>query len=361
VIRGAGAAGWFPTRWRRLSGDGRIEGLDLARGMAVLGMLAAHLAEIPDVAWSDPQTWGGLVHGRSSILFATLAGVSIGLMTGGTRPLAGDMLRRARQRLAVRAGLLWLIGVALIATRVPVYVILPAYAILFLLALPFLTLRAGPLWCIVGALTLVTPFLYVWVSGLEMWNGSSGRILAWAIGWPYPFVVWIVFVLAGLAVARAGISRWGVQVALVTAGSGSAIIGYGLGELAPPSEWLAPVWTAQPHTSGVLEVIGSGGFALGLLGVCLLACRTPARWVVVPLRAVGSMPLTAYVGQLVVWAVVASLALDDVSDLTGMRELHPLAPFAIVTTVACTVWALMVGRGPLEWATDRVTRLAVRP
>ena len=65
------------------------------------------------------------------------------------------------------------------------------------------------------------------------------------------------------------------------------------------------VWTAEPHSSGLLEVIGSGGFALAVIGLCLLACRTVLTWIVLPLRAVGAMPLTAYTAQLVVWAIVA--------------------------------------------------------
>jgi hypothetical protein len=120
--------GWLASRWQRLSGPSRITGVDLARGLAVLGMFAAHLLWITEpFDWVDPGSWIAVVQGRSSILFATLAGVSIGLMTGGTQPLAAGPMRTARGRLAVRAGLLWVIGILLIATDVPVYVILPAY------------------------------------------------------------------------------------------------------------------------------------------------------------------------------------------------------------------------------------------
>ena len=70
---------------RRLDGPPRIPGLDLARGLAVIGMLAAHLFTLPEIDWTDPVTWGGIVGGRSSILFATLAGVSISIVTAGMR------------------------------------------------------------------------------------------------------------------------------------------------------------------------------------------------------------------------------------------------------------------------------------
>ena len=60
------------------------------------------------------------------------------------------------------------------------------------------------------------------------------------------------------------------------------------------------------------------------------------------------MPLTAYVGQLVAWALIAAAVLGDTGDLLGFRALQPFWPFVLVTLAACTAWALLLGRGPLE-------------
>lgn len=108
-------------------------------------------------------------------------------------------------------------------------------------------------------------------------------------------------------------------------------------------------------------MIGSGGFALAVLGVCLLLCRTALRWVVLPLRAVGAMPLTAYTLQLSVWALVAGLVLGDTGDLGGFRALAPFWPLALGTIAFATLWALLIGRGPMEWVVDRITRRLTRP
>ncbi|WP_371384042.1 DUF418 domain-containing protein, partial [Salmonella sp. M9-3] len=81
--------------------------------------------------------------------------------------------------------------------------------------------------------------------------------------------------------------------------------------VAEAGPYLSAVWTAEAHSSGLWEVIGSGGFAVAVIGLCLLVCRTPLRWVAIPLRAVGTMPLTAYVLQIVVWAVFAAVLLGD--------------------------------------------------
>ncbi|WP_344061725.1 DUF418 domain-containing protein [Microbacterium pumilum] len=350
-------------RWERLNGPHRIGGVDLARGLAVLGMFAAHLLWIEPLDFADSSTWVDIVNGRSSILFATLAGVSIGIVTGGRTPLTGHRLEVVRLRLVVRAGLLWLIGLLLIWSRVPVYVILPAYAILFLLALPFIVFGARALLLLAGTLAVVMPVIQVALDSLPLWSTPAGSDLSTLLGWHYPFTVWIAFVLAGLGVARAGILRARVQLWMLGAGALLAVIGYGLdavtgaGDAAEAISYWGAVWTSRAHSSGVLEVIGTGGFALAVIGACLLLCRTVLTWVVLPLRAVGAMPLTAYVAQLVVWAIVATAVLGDAGDLRGFRDLEPFWPLALWTIAACTAWALLVGRGPLEWVVDRLARL----
>ncbi len=337
--------------------------MDLARGLAVLGMFAAHLLTIEPFDASDPRTWIDVANGRSSILFATLAGVSIALVSGGAARLPHGALRTVRGRLAVRAIVLWLLGIALIATGVPVYVILPAYAILFLCALPLLALSARWLWLLAGTMAVVMPWLQPLLDELPVWSDPAGHDLALLLGWHYPFTLWIAFLVAGMAAGRSDLRRPRTQVALLAGGAVAAVAGYGTAALtgAPePDTWLAPVWTADAHSGGLLEVVGSGGFALAVIGACVLLCRTPLTWVALPLRAVGSMPLTAYVGQLVVWVVAASALLGDTGDLMGFRALEPLIPFVVTTLVACTAWALLLGRGPLERLLAWVSRLIVR-
>ena len=80
----------------------RITGLDLARGLAVLGMIGAHLDLTENLSWS-PSSWQALVYGRPAALFGVLAGVSIALLSGGTRPATGDDLVRGRMRVVGRA------------------------------------------------------------------------------------------------------------------------------------------------------------------------------------------------------------------------------------------------------------------
>ena len=75
---------------------GRVVGLDAARALALLGMMATHILVGVDAdGVTLPQQIAG---GRASALFAVLAEVSLALMTGGTTPredAAGSCCRPA--------------------------------------------------------------------------------------------------------------------------------------------------------------------------------------------------------------------------------------------------------------------------
>ncbi|WP_082509315.1 heparan-alpha-glucosaminide N-acetyltransferase domain-containing protein [Microbacterium sp. Leaf179] len=349
--------------WTRFDGPGRLIGVDLARGLAVLGMLAAHLLDTEDFVARDPSSWLDVVNGRSSILFAVLAGVSIALVTGGPRPLEGPRRARAAARLALRGALLWVIGMLLVFTGVPVYVILPAYALLFALSLPFLGMRPRGLFLTAGAVALVMPWIQPVLDAAPLWSGRFGEEISAALGWNYPFPVWIAFLLAGMGLGRLDLRLLPEQTLMLLSGGALMLAGYGLALVTEPAvaddRYLSTVLTAEDHSAGLWEVIGSGGFAIATIGLCLLLCRTPVRWLAIPLRAVGSIPLTAYVLQLVVWAFVALAVLGDTSDLWGIRALGLFGPLTLGLVVGCTAWALTVGRGPLEALIDAVVRFVV--
>ncbi|GAB3604330.1 DUF418 domain-containing protein [Microbacterium aureliae] len=354
----------------RLDGPGRVAGVDLARGLAVVGMLAAHLLVTDErVVLTDPATWDGVVNGNSSILFATLAGVSIGLTTGGATPLARDHRGAPQGRLLLRAAALWVIGVLLVFTGVPVFVILPAYAVLFALAVPLVGLTAPALWAISALTALVMPWVHAVLAAWPGWATPAGSDLSLLIGWHYPFEVWIGFVVAGLALARSDLARPRTLATAAVAGAAGAAAVFALDAatgaraLTPASEptLLARVWTAEPHSSGLLEVWASGALAIAVIAAAILVCRpggAVAR-VLLPLRAVGAMPLTAYMAQILVWAVASAL-LGVAGDLAGFRAFDPFWPLTIGLVAACTLWALFVGRGPLESLLARLSRAAVR-
>lgn len=342
-------------------------------------MFVAHVYTPDPVTGADPISWSWVFDGRSSILFATLAGVSLALMSGRTRPLDGVPALQARMRILVRALLIFVLGELLTKLGTPVAVILQVYAVLFVLALPFLRWSSRRLFVLAGVSATVMPFLTPLVAASLVWAqlGFVPLTEVFVTGM-YPGMIWFTFVILGLAVGRCTLDSRRVQLWLVAVGAAVATLAYALAAILTDSPfqetggagWVegdgprhfalpdlaAVARTAEPHSGGLAEVIGSGAFAMAVIGLCLLSSQG-GRWLrgtLAPLAAVGSMALTAYsVHLLALWQVG-----DAYSQETGLRL---LVPFVLTTLVACTLWRFFLGRGPLErlltWASWRAASI----
>lgn len=415
--------GLRPLRWWRESGrPPRIMGLDVARALAVLGMVGAHIGVTEAFEWGDPSTWLDLVHGRSSILFAVLAGVSIALMTGRTEPPAPERMPGIRLSLLGRGAAIFTIGVLLELLNTPIAVILTVYGILYVVAIPFLRWTAPRLLIAAAVLALAGPALLAVLKVVSL--GAYGPGLGLVVFGTYPITVWLAFVLAGMAIGRMRLLRLRTMVSLLVAGVIVSAAGYGLGALGigigaisgevgslsmtaedggstiggddlstgvspdeidfdgmlcdayggayvncyspqeqsgsaeesqsegwaafpqrlaeqePGRQLTAAFFDASPHSGGTAEILGSGGLAVAIIALCLLLSR-PLRWVLLPLAALGSMPLTAYSAHILAIVLIAGPG----GFLSGNGE---WAWFSIALIAGATLWAMFLGRGPLE-------------
>ena len=312
----------------------RLVGVDVARGVAVLGMMTAHVGPEPgagDRSWLADQALR-LADGRPSALFVVLAGVSLALMSGG--PVPTTPLTYARVRVLVRTVLLLVIGLGLVWLDTPVVVILPTYAVLFLLGVPALAWSRPVLVAAACAFALVGPIVRAELAGRV--PGQVGDAL---VGPYYPAVVWAAYLLAGLAVGRTDLRAARVRPALAGIGAGLLALGYGGGALAQD---LLPnhLTSTQPHASTTFEVAANTGVALLVLVGCLeLGDRVPR--LVAPVAAVGALALTAYVVHVVVIALVGP-------EVVYAPDTAAWLAFLAVTVLACWAWRTWLGRGPLE-------------
>ncbi len=343
----------------RLDATDRLAGVDLARGLAVIGMFAVHLTTLPDLEWSSPSTWAGAATGRSSILFAMLAGVSITLVGDPSRNRGAGSAGPNRM-LAARAAIIWAAGVLLLFLGLPVEVILPAYGVLFLIGIGLQHLRTSLLWATAVGLGVVAPFLLTAIDAVP-WPADGDTAIAGGrlIGWYFPFVLWAGFLAAGMAAGRVLTRRrTGDAALLVGVGALFVLLGDGVVGGIAADHGIAEMSSA-PHSSGVGEALGSGGFALVVIGLCTLVVATPLRAASLPLRAVGSMPLTAYTAHLLIWWVW--IAIRPVNDITEFRALHPFWPITVGVIIGCTAWAATIGRGPLEGLVFKLSLVVARP
>lgn len=362
----------------------RLTGVDAARGLALIGLIAVHILPEETEATGDP-TWSYLLFaGDSAALFALLAGVGLALSTGRARPHQGRQLAADRIGLAVRAALIACVGLLigyLMSEDAPANGILLFYGLFFLLAIPFLSLGPKPLFVSAGVFAVIAPLLILGLQDSLPDPPSSNPTFEHLLTEPtavlaqllltgaYPALAYMTYILAGMGLGRLDLRAKNVQARLAAIGAGLAIAAQstswvllyaaggfqhlvgsspGLDEEAlmqalifePDVDRLnSPWWLAvtTPHMNTPLSIAWSLGVGMTVLGVFLLVSRRIQGWLR-PLAAMGAMTLTLYSAHLVVLSF----------------ELHEDQPYLwftvqlVVAVLFALTWQTLVGQGPLE-------------
>ncbi|HEX5633636.1 MAG TPA: heparan-alpha-glucosaminide N-acetyltransferase domain-containing protein, partial [Gemmatimonadales bacterium] len=343
----------------------RISGVDTARGLALIGMFVAHVAE--PAASVDLTELIALADERPRLLFALTAGIGLGLLTGGTRPAVGEKWVLRRQ-IAIRALLLIALGVFVVAVFNPlVFVILDVYGVAFLLMRPLIFIPWRTAIAVGAVLLTVTPAIASMAERDPAWllvrDSGGGFVVDWFLTGAYPVIIWVPVMLIGLGLARADVAAPAVVRGYALGGVVAASVCLPVSRLLPGAASLgvddaAAAWGLPLRAS--LEAMGNVGVGLVIVAACvtLTALARPrvrrvAGAVLSPVTAMGAMPLTIYTAHLVVIAsskrVVDGFVTDDSWAL--------LVGLVIGSMVFAWLWQRFVGRGPLEaafrWASGR--------
>ncbi|MFD9963758.1 DUF418 domain-containing protein [Amycolatopsis sp. NPDC059020] len=384
---------------------GRLTGVDVARGLAVLGMYAVHIGP-------NPNDGGFAVlfkpfEGHSAALFAVLAGVSVALMSGGTRPKTGRSRTQVALRLATRAPLLVALGLLIAGLDTGYMVILAYYGASFLLAIPWLRFGARTLGIAAVVTALVAPLLsfvlrsqfrprdLIFFAPDASWSdftSSAGLMHAFVVlvlTGTFPALTLMAYIFAGMAIGRLNLASPRVSRRLFFGGSALATAGY-LGswlatdvlggmravyrslEPAATQAGMSPVeffrindtWIhgTPPTTTWAWELVPTGasytpfdllisiGIAAAVIGLCQLVMPWLGR-VLWPLADLGGRVLSAYVLHFVViWLIWDEP--ESGQDLFGVWH---FVEFCVVAVVAAVAWRKWIGRGPLEWLLNKLS------
>ena len=374
----------------------RIAAIDLARLVAIIGMMCSHLlTEFTVLPGSLVTT---MTHGFPSTLFAVVAGV-------GSAIAADRPSRRGRDREAAGAQLargltVALIGVALAAMPTFVAVVLVPLGVAIMVIAPLLRATTATLSAIAIGLAITGPLL---ISQIVEHQGMAerGPILRTIDGvlftGVYPVITWVVYLIVGLLIGRAVLAatrsgmRGGTN-ANTTASLGgrlavAGIVGIAVATItdaiyvarfagpALAAEIDAPVsitiemlrqsgygtphgggWDAiliaAPHTGTFLDIVRTVGGAAIVIGVLLAAVgsgsgRVMRSWPVRVLAAAGSAGLTIYVVHILTTVLLTALAEEGVIEWESW-DLPALA-FNLVVLLGLGVVLVVTGRrGPLE-------------
>lgn len=365
------------------SGRGRVLGVDAARGMALLGIFAVHLAPAYNEEADRATVSWVLFAGNASALFAVLAGLALALITGGPTPFTGLSMRRAKVKIATRGLLLTALGVALNMLDLPVFNILVYLAVMFMMAIPFVGMSRKTLLIMSVAMMVVLPLvrygLHVLIEGAgrypnpvpaDISTDTLGVLATLTITGAYPAFTWIAFVLLGLAIGRFGVQRSGSRLGLIVSGvlTSSVVTAVSLvlihrfngyshimsalpgatedevdefivfGPTGPlPTDGPGWLLAVSPHSNTPFALLIGAGFSRAAIGGFILLSR---HWsaLLKPLIDMGSMTTTMYVGHL----VFMLLAPDSVPG-TALFWLQALGALLFAT-----MWRVVWEQGPLE-------------
>ena len=376
-----------------LTSGRRVLGVDVARALALLGMMSVHIfpAFRPDGSLHPSYA---IAAGRSAALFAVLAGVGLALSTGGPKRYDEDRLRGSRAGVLARAGLLLGLGLLLGEVSSPPLVILAYYGLLFAVAIPFLGLPARALAVLAVFSAAVAPVLShlsrMHLDVAPVGDPGGREVLAQLlITGTYPVLPWTAYLFAGLALGRLDLRRRATALWLVAGGAALAVtakvvsstllkaaggadrlvasipadLGYaflrqnpsgrldaGLFGTTPTTDWR---WLliSSPHSSTTFDLVHTGATSAGMLGLCLLVTRHAPSWLYLPLVAAGSMTLTLYTAHVLALADGSPLLLTD-------DRLQLWLGHVVTVLVAATLWRTLLGRGPLEGLAAQFDRVA---
>ncbi|PQZ97742.1 hypothetical protein CQ010_15115 [Arthrobacter sp. MYb211] len=371
----------------------RLAGIDAARGLALLGMIAIHVLPASSEAFEPTLIWR-IAAGTSAALFALLAGVglSLGARTAGQSALE---LAGARAALATRAAFMLCLGLLLALIDMPAFIILGYYGVMFALAIPWVSRSAATLgFACLGFATLGTIFTWQLGASLPHLDGidpslttlftePGATLSALLFTGTYPAVPWMSYICAGMALGTLNLRSKDLQLRLLLTGLGlwlatwassalllgplggrSALIKSTEGWLSaaevdeslsfglPSGVPLDSAWwqvALAPHSNMLFETLNTLGVALLVFAVALMLGQRVA-WLLRPLGILGSMTLTLYTLHLLLLA-------------TGLGAQHPAISCSLQIGGAllfAVLWKNVSGlaQGPLEHLVGSLARNA---
>jgi len=350
----------------------RVDGVDAARGLALIGMFVAHVA--PAATSADLASLVAIADERPRLLFALTAGMGLAFISGGIRPIATGrgLLRR---QIAIRAVILIALGLLIAVTLHPlVFIILDVYGVAFLVMLPLLFVPARAALAAGIALLAVMPGLAELASTtdvvVQLQSGPFGIVADWFVSGAYPVVEWVPVMMIGLALVRFDLASPRVVSVAALTGAATAVVLLPLVALMPDGATTPFGDEVDPGVSALrtsLEALGNVGVGVVIVAGMLLltffarlSVRRAASAVLSPVIAMGAMPLTIYTLHLLVLAASIRVENGYYTDDSGELLLGLIAG----SMVFAWLWRRYLGRGPLErllrWASGRSRADAAR-
>ena len=348
----------------------RLQGLDLARALALVGMVVVNF----NIAMGVTDGFSLLdapveaLSGRAAATFVVLAGIGLSLMTARVRK-AGDRagFRVARNNLWRRAAVLFAFG----ALTTPIWPadILHFYGVYLLIAAPCLVLRSS--WLIGAMVALIVAFVIL-LFALDYEAGWNFETLDYHGMWTvtgafrhiffngfHPVVPWLAFVFFGVLIGRIEFTQAHVQKRMVAWGLGVTILAeltrYALVVATADTPELQPLFGSEPMPPTPLYMLSGGATATAVIGACLtISARQYTTLWMRALVHTGQLALTLYIAHVFIGLGTLE-ALGLLGDQSRALAITASGVFCVLACGAATLWRAHYSEGPAEWLMRRIT------
>ena len=349
----------------------RIVGYDLARAIALLGMVFVNVKyqmEAEDYG-TALQIWlSNLMDGRPAVTFVILAGAGLSLLSSCAGGNGGNHSAvKTYATILKRAVFLFLVGLAF--TRIWHADILHFYGIYFAVAVllikaPSRTLIILSVGAWIASLLFAFHFNFValpqadnvWAPEFWTRKGFFENLLFTGC---YPVFPWMVYFMAGMWLGRQNIADCRLQKKILLIGI-LAIVSSGtlswLFENVIVTEQMLEDFPfvffligTDPFSSSVLAVFSAGGSALLVIALCMMVARKAgkSKWMK-PLLATSQMSLTLYIAQIGICGFFLLLLGKADKENPLVYAWLWAAAFDIAAVAFAYFWVNHFERGPLE-------------
>ncbi len=346
----------------------RIIGFDLARALAVIGMVIVNFKVVMCTEITSP-VWllnaSGFLDGKAAATFVALAGIGISLLS---RSALQFPEKQALHRNTLLRRALFLFVCGLLYTPVWPADILHFYGVYIAIAAFLLCTSSRRLLILAVALVVCFPILLFTLNYDQGWDWTS---LTYSGFWTvpgmlrhiffngfHPVVPWLAFLLVGMVVGRLDLSRMQIRRRLLACGLLAFVLSeaasrllmriLSTGETQAVQEELASILGTSPMPPLPLYMLAGVGVALVVIVSCVsLGLRFGnSKWLQ-PLVATGQLALTLYVAHVIVGMGTLE-ALGRLENQSLELALGSAGVFCFMAVVFAHLWRKKFRRGPLE-------------
>lgn len=353
----------------------RITGYDIARALAVFGMVIVNFKTVMHASSSSGAWWLSIFNvldGRASAIFVILAGVGITLLTNSAR-LASDKTRLNQEKIILLRRAAFLFATGLLYISIWPADILHYYGVYIAIAALLLSASLRKLLLIAVIIGTAFPAAFSLLDYSASWNWESltysdfwlpaGFVRNLLFNGFHPVFPWSAFLILGMALGRLPMNDARIRGKVFWLGLSSTIVieilAFTLRSIALHKGYSADIaqyiFSTTPMPPLPLYFLSAISSSLAVIALCVQAGESwkESPWIR-PLIYTGRMALTLYVAH-----VVLGMGTLEALGLLTNQSLSFAVGTAVIFCLAAIAfsyyWMSRFKLGPLEWFMRKVT------